>query len=917
MINSINLKRILKNIVPNRYNSTENILSFYKLVIDLERSKEPDISEFYNYPINFKDKHLILLDMPCNKQFVKVFEENKNTRFPKDIYIGLIIVIEGIPYHLLNMIIGFNDIKDINIKTQLLPVPISLFEVNLKEADRLGLLPEKIETINKGINNNTTWQGLHNLLKKEISENITIPNILNLACSTKSMELSQIYSELNNQRLSESLKSNKLLYDILNQNAINNVVDNINIDEILQITNLDKSQQEAITLALNSKVSVITGPPGTGKTQVIQNILANALFKGKKVLVASKNNKAVDNIKDRFDVIDNSGYFLRFGSKKLVTNTTLPEIERTLNEMTTLKDNTTYFNEITNIYSNVVNEISRAKEKLEFIHSLATDLANYPQKIIQHKDKISQLQPRHELTISNIEQSHSDILDIKNISEDILGKYFSEMKIQKNIICAKFYGSFGFFYKLFLKKKYAMLLLNKIEEFPYHLKKHLTSMNLKTEVSEFRSSEDMVAYCDKILETINKVLSLNQKIKNEDKLFKLNITSADKELVRLETDFSNKSQKYNILKQSENDFEQTIINNKEWILNNSKNILYSYIQHNKLADQAKNNIQNYIDYIPNNIPWKDNGYNTFIKDTNKFLNIFKLSSVTSLSAKNAFPLSTELFDMLIIDEASQCDIASAIPLILRAKQLVVIGDPMQLKHITSVKPKEEIEIKKHLELCDKPHVKYAEQSLWDYSQAFIRKSTNGMKNAHILLGHYRCHPDIIAYSNKQFYKNITSQGLKVLTDVTKLKANPQGIVLIDIKGQQTSDHININEAEVQKSIEIAIQNAQLYPDASIGIVTPFRNQAERIHSIIPNQYKEQINVNTIHKYQGDEKDIMIYTLVITDNSPKSKIYWIDNITPNLVNVAVTRAKSTLYVVCNVDYIKAHSHEHKPLGSLVR
>ena len=84
------------------------------------------------------------------------------------------------------------------------------------------------------------------------------------------------------------------------------------------MTQLDDSQKKAIAEAMGSRISVITGAPGTGKTQVIENLLANALIRGKKVLVASKNNKAVDNVKDRFDVIDPSGYFLRFGSRQVV-----------------------------------------------------------------------------------------------------------------------------------------------------------------------------------------------------------------------------------------------------------------------------------------------------------------------------------------------------------------------------------------------------------------------------------------------------------------------------------------------------------------------------------------------------------------------------------------------------------------------
>lgn len=76
-----------------------------------------------------------------------------------------------------------------------------------------------------------------------------------------------------------------------------------------------------------------------------------------------------------------------------------------------------------------------------------------------------------------------------------------------------------------------------------------------------------------------------------------------------------------------------------------------------------------------------------------FLDVFNLNCVTNLSIKSAFPLERDLIDLLIIDEASQCDISSALPMIQRSKQIVVIGDPMQLKHITNVTSYEEGEIK--------------------------------------------------------------------------------------------------------------------------------------------------------------------------------------------------------------------------------
>ena len=299
------------------------------------------------------------------------------------------------------------------------------------------------------------------------------------------------------------------------------------------------------------------------------------------------------------------------------------------------------------------------------------------------------------------------------------------------------------------------------------------------------------------------------------------------------------------------------------------------------------------------------------------MDVFKLCSVTSLSTKNAFPLEKEIFDMVVIDEASQCDIASAIPLILRTKQLVVIGDPMQLRHISAVKTDEELEVKEKLGLNNSPYIKYAEHSLYDYCKAFIANVSKGMNTPLMLKFHYRCYPSIIGYSNDLFYGGVLGDRLVVKTDMQRLKGNPKGIVWVNVQGRQVNDNININEAEAKKAVELAVRAANAYPDVSIGIVTPFRHQAEKINSLIPANYADRIEANTVHKYQGDEKDIMIYSLVVTTNSPDRKIYWIDNIVPNLVNVAVTRAKSTLCVVGNLDYVLNHSRQNQPLGYLAR
>lgn len=914
------LKHILSNVVPYGYGMKEKVLAFYRMAIDLERSKEPDIREYYEYPINYKNDSLILVDFPCNKEFCNLFDNNRNprkTRWPKDLYVGLVVIIDNIPYHLLNMVISYEDVKSIEVNSELLPIKISDFEVNGKEAERLELVPDKIESINHNIKSNPTIKGLLELFRKEISDKIKIPNKLYLSLSSKSIELAQIYSELNSRRLTESLSSGHLLDSFLLYAPLNNLVDNVDPDQLITISDLDDSQRIAVTEALNSMVSVITGPPGTGKTQVIENILANALIMGKKVLVASKNNKAVDNIKDRFDAVDSTGYFLRFGSKQYVAENTLPAINRLLTTISAVDNSSDEYNTLTLLYKESVKDIKDAKDTLVKRDVLKQEIPNLltEQKRIQQSLLVDEQAHQHFMEI--IDKEYASFMDLKNLSTKDLNSYLSKIKILKSKTCAKFSGIFGPLYKMFFKKKLAARLLEETQTSPSLLKNHFIELDLKSDVSEFKMIDDFVCYCNTIIQFVEESLSMHKKIDQENTRYNNHKSLGERKLSALLCDISVKQkdlERLNALVASLND---RIVRKKKWLNDNGKMLLHSYICHNLAGSQVPKVINNFRAYIPDNIPWANMEYTDFVRRTRDFLDVIRLCAVTSLSFKNAFPLCKDLFDMVVIDEASQCDIASAIPLIMRTKQLVVIGDPMQLRHISAVTDDEEIEIRKHLGLDGKMYAKYAKQSLWDYCQSFISNSKTGMKVPCMLQNHYRCFPDIINYSNEIFYKARLGHRLVVKTNVDKLRANPQGLVLVDVKGTQEGDNLNVNVQEVKKSIEIAVHSACIFPNATIGIVTPFRHQAEKINASIPSKFADRIEANTVHKYQGDEKDVMIYSLVVTDNSPDCKIKWIDDTVPNLVNVAVTRAKSTLYVVCNIDYIKAHSSAYKPLGYLVR
>ena len=87
-------------------------------------------------------------------------------------------------------------------------------------------------------------------------------------------------------------------------------------EPILEVLPLNSEQRSAVRQGLNNQLSVITGPPGTGKSQVVTSLLINATHKGQKVLFSSKNHKAVDVVQERVNGLGNRPVLLRLGPKE-------------------------------------------------------------------------------------------------------------------------------------------------------------------------------------------------------------------------------------------------------------------------------------------------------------------------------------------------------------------------------------------------------------------------------------------------------------------------------------------------------------------------------------------------------------------------------------------------------------------------
>ena len=164
--------------------------------------------------------------------------------------------------------------------------------------------------------------------------------------------------------------------------------------------------------------------------------------------------------------------------------------------------------------------------------------------------------------------------------------------------------------------------------------------------------------------------------------------------------------------------------------------------------------------------------------------------------------------------------------------------------------------------------------------------------------HFRCHPDIIGFSNRYYYLPLAGQSLEIKTKKESYTLGNPGINWVDVKGE-IEENRNVNKKEVEQCILLAKKLRAEFPNASIGITTPFKHQKQallRAMSALPAVHK--IVCDTVHEFQGDEKDIIIFSLTVTKDCRDGLLYFLNMGSSYLLNVAVSRAKSALYIVGN-------------------
>ncbi|WP_296705526.1 DEAD/DEAH box helicase, partial [Algoriphagus sp.] len=256
-----------------------------------------------------------------------------------------------------------------------------------------------------------------------------------------------------------------------------------------------------------------------------------------------------------------------------------------------------------------------------------------------------------------------------------------------------------------------------------------------------------------------------------------------------------------------------------------------------------------------------------------------LASPETVSA--LFPASQD-FDLVIFDEASQCQAEKGLPAMLRGKQVVVAGDSKQLR------PSDFYQVTWE---TDEEGIEFESESLLELAGYYFEKQQ--------LTGHYRSEdPALIYFSNSHFYENI----LEVLPDYKTVEAEVPSFSWMKVEGIWENQINRVEAEEVLNSVKrISLDS----PRDSIGIVTGNYFQMELIRDLLwkSGLNSDLIKVRNIENVQGDEFDQVILSLGYAPNREGRLVTNFGLLgkfgAENRLNVAITRSRKKMHVISSI------------------
>lgn len=632
-----------------------------------------------------------------------------------------------------------------------------------------------------------------------------------------------------------------------------------------QVPSLNYEQTKACEASASERLSIVVGPPGTGKSRVVAAVLTQQAIVGSNALFASRNHRALEAVVPRVGALTEPF--------SLILRLSRPW-EDPVDHSLALAIQELVFSPPSVNQPNLF----ELRKRLEVGIRNRQESEAKITEIAQNRDQLRTALTRLEGLKAELPSPFNENFSFQNDSptQDLVEQLLRDLRPKETFSLSKRY-----FMDLFLLKKRIGDGLLRAESLDWQMRKLYDENCILPKGGAAGSSLEKAEFYCRALRFWLPFLQVNEESQKVQDLVECSsrlpsIQSAcEKQL-----EYSNivVAQSHELLKELSHvagaglsDIDRTLLASVNAAIKNSSG-LDSEEDKRRLAYAMRKTFPLFLEHYP-------------------------LAATTNLSIGRSVPLEPALYDLLVIDEASQCDIASVIPLLFRAKRCMVVGDPMQLNHVTTLSAATDQYLRRQFMLDELEFERFSYRT----TSMFNLANTSPVVDARTSLRqHHRCHPAIAEYCNETFYKG----GWTVLTD-----HSAEG----GLRWTQVEDDCEpaLGGGSISKTqvAEILVELQRL-SDAgfagSVGVVTPFRRQANLIQdrvrkTINSSKLKEwDFHVDTADGFQGDERDIVLFSLVGGAGLKDGARRFLAS-SPNRFNVAASRAKRLFHVFGDLEW----------------
>lgn len=820
--------------------------------------------------------------------------------------------------------------------------------VNQIEIEGSLALPLKNETVTK------IWEELKGRLKlsdAQFDENsFDVSNVV-VSLSSKSnyflvQDLKKL-TEMTEEEMSDTSLSSWVSDEDLS------ISDEISEDsgELFFPFDYDKHQLKVLSV-INNKAAIVQGPPGTGKSQTIANVLCHLAAQGKRVLFLSQKPQALKVVKDKLKTLEVDylyGYIPnRYSAlynqeeEKDGAAYTLAGVQQYVNWIhdrgSLEKDIET---ESVSVVSEIFNDSIDQQRTFYYLYNQLAALDKYDIKIpfpekfterftvdeyraIQYLNKeleelnnscgkysngnkfLSKLNTKYNNLITPDKTFSEDIKELIEIVEkhgydrrNQIGRFFNNtlLKFRHKGVTDKLpleiYEAFEQVIDSGNSKFKMKEELNILREY-FHYKEcifkidkvreelDLKIFELGLDSHSLKKLEDLIAKED--IDNVINALKLKIDIENQIKILEVtNPNAVNKSLIKVRSDRKDKVKIYlrNRVKGQVIDATLTAI---------TRGILA------RIAKALQKSKKAY------------RTFDTLKSDPSNFQTLKEVIPVWIMDLEDAsrlIPLDKNMFDYIILDEASQCNLAYAMPSMYRSEHVLFFGDSEQMRD-DSIKFKTNRSLE---DLARKFHIPdYLQiKSKSDSVKSVLDIGVNSGFQEKILLYHYRSPKEIIGFSNENIYApkrkkmEVINSNYLTYKETNKIMVNH---VLKADRSEDISEKTNLSEAKYITKLVKQLQEDEKTKDKSIGVLTFFSEQAYLIKQMIED---ENVKVSNIEGIQGDERDIIIYSFVISDSEGKRRYVPLTGeqgeinkgLNEGRVNVAFSRARLQVHCVTSM------------------